>query len=128
MAANRAMIATTQITSNSANPSRLRAASRRPAGDVGRRSIPTLLPVRAERDDVEGAMLAGRSVKVGLAPRIHRNGSAFEVRPVPRQGAAGRLHQRSEPFGARGISPGIQIEEIESAGEALNLDLRGLDL
>src|SRR5262249_22742768 len=73
-------------------------------------------------------MLARRSIHIWLSPRIQRYVSALEVRTVPRRDAAGGLHQDGKPLGARRIAPGVEIEEIERAREALDLNLRGLDL
>jgi hypothetical protein len=38
------------------------------------------------------------------------------------------MHQRTQSFRARRITSGVEIEEIECAGEALYLNFRGLDL
>src|SRR5271166_3241054 len=63
-----------------------------------------------------------------MPPWISWHRSALQVGAVPRLGAARTLHQRRKPLAAGGISSVVEIEQIERAGEALNLDVRRLDL
>src|SRR5262249_53184035 len=128
MGATKRMTASTQTISSRTTPSSAVKKSARPALNVRRRAGAALLAVRAVRDDVIGSMLAGRSVDVGAPPRIVGNGAGPQVRAVPGIDPAGPLGQRAEAFAGRRIAAGIEIEQIERAREALDLDARGLDL
>src|SRR5271170_357560 len=129
MAASIAMIATTHTVSSSVNPSCA------PTGlvigrgrNIGRHPGSTFDAVGTVRNDFIRTVLSGRAVQISLAPRIVRHAAALEVRSVPGGESAGRLDERGKPLRARRISPGIEIEQLERAREALDLDLRGLDL
>src|SRR5689334_8033969 len=99
-----------------------------PALNVRRRAGAALLAVRAVRDDVVRSMLAGRAVDVGAAPGVGGNLTGPQVRPVPGVDAAGPRGQRGEAFAGGRIAAGIEIEQVERAREALDLDAGGLDL
>src|SRR5262249_49724794 len=127
-AASMAMMATAQTTSRRLNPSSPPAPSPSPGRDICCCSCATFLPVRPVRDNVVDAMLTGRAIGIWLAPWISGNASALEIRTVPRAETAAALHQGRQPLRTQGISSGIEVEEVERAREALDLDLGGLHL
>src|ERR1700687_6210801 len=124
MAASMPMIASTHRISISAKP-RSAMRSARAAGNVGCSSTAAFLTVRPKRDDFVGSVLARRTIDVAVPPGIVGHDAAPQIRPVP----AGRVvaaRQRGEAFIGVGITPKIEIIEIERAGKAFDLDFRGL--
>src|SRR5262249_2165220 len=73
-------------------------------------------------------MFARRSIDIRLPPRIIREVSTFQIRSVPRHDAASRPHQHGQALGTRGITSGIEIEEVERACKTLDLNPCGLRL
>src|SRR6266436_3354734 len=96
-------------------------------GYVGRSSRSPLLSVGAVRHDFIGATLSGRSINIGLAPRIVRDGATFQIGTIPSRQSRGGLDKCSQALRRGRVSSCVQIEQIERAGEALNLDFGGLD-
>src|ERR1700693_740507 len=91
MAARIATIASTQTISISVKPR----CALRPLLIVRGRNVrchpgAPLLSVRPVGDDVVDAMLPGRAIDIGHAPRIVGDAAAFEVRSVPSCKPAGR--------------------------------------
>src|SRR3984957_14226307 len=128
-AASIAMIAITQTVSISVKPSCVSCGLFIRRGRyVGRGPASTFDAVGAVGGDLVGAVLAGRTVDVGLAPRIVRQLAALEIRAVPCGEPAGRLDECGQAFRRRRITTGVEIEQLERAGEALDLDLRRLHL
>src|SRR5262245_35991121 len=126
IAASIATIATTQTTSKSVNPASAPARRSVPRrGDIGGRAATSLLPVRAERSDFISTTFSWQLVDIAIAPRIIWHSATFEIGPVPCPQTSDRTDQRIEAFGARRISPSVQIEQVEGAREALDLDLGG---
>src|SRR5262249_10697407 len=121
MATTSAMMASAHTTSMSVKPPSPAPRSARPAGDVGGRAGAAFGIVGAVGDDVIGAVLSGRTVDVGLAPRIVRHRSALEIGTVPGLDVAGRAHQRHQPFRRGRITAGVEVEQIERARETLDL-------
>src|SRR5579871_6312698 len=128
MAASSPMIASTQTISSRTSPLSAVNASVRPALNVRRRAGAALLTIRAIRDDVIRSMLARRPVDVRMPPRIVRDRASAQVRPIPAVDAARAGRQRDKAFTGGRIASGIEIEEVERAREAFDLDARGLDL
>src|SRR5262245_42934500 len=131
-AASNAMMASTHTISSRVKPrcvtSFISGGCRLFEGNVGGIAAATLLAIGAIGDDVIRAMLAGRPIDVGVIPGIFRNIAALQVRPIPRGNAGRPLYQRGKSLRARRKSSGIEIKQVERAGEALQLDARGLDL
>src|SRR5579864_2583470 len=94
--------------------------------EVGGGAAAALLPVRSQRDNVEGAVLARRAIDVGIVPGIVGNVAALQIGTVPGCNAGRGLDQRRQPLGRRGVAAGVEIEQVERAGKTLHLDLRGL--
>src|SRR5262249_2825504 len=88
-------------------------ASARPALNVRRRAGAALLAVRAQRDDVIGAVLAWRSVDVRTPPWIVGYEAGAQIWPVPRVDAPRARCQRAETFARGRIASGIEIEQVE---------------
>src|SRR5664279_3520216 len=128
MAASNPMMARTQTTSMRVKPPSPTRRLAGPADNIGRRSGPAFLTIGAIRHDIIGTVLSWRTVNIRLAPRVVRHNAALQVWTVPRLNRSGGLHQRVQPFPAVRITTGIEIEQIERASKALNLDLCGLDL
>src|SRR5258707_772412 len=127
MAAMIARIATMQTTSIKVKPaSASLSVSADPARDIGRRACSTFLPIRTVGDHVVVAVLAGRAIEVRLAPGIGGHHTALQVWPVPSPAGAAFLHQRGQALRGRRIAAVVEKIQIERAGKALDLDLRGL--
>src|ERR1700730_8457641 len=125
-------MASTHTTSSSvkpaAGPSSALPSSALPARDVLRGACSTFCSIRTVREDVIGSILSGRAVDVRIAPRIGRHDAALEIRPVPGRDVGGLAHQRGKSLRAARIAPGVEIIQIERAGEAFDLDLGSLAL
>src|SRR5215472_5912260 len=61
-----------------------------------------------------------------MAPRVGRHAATFNVRTVPNTDVGRTLRKSVKTLGRRGITPGIEVEQIERRAEAFNLQLRGL--
>src|SRR5258708_40338509 len=72
-------------------------------------------------------MLPGRSIDVGLAPRVVRYGAAFQIGTIPSRQSWGGLDKCSQTLGRGRVPSRVQVEQIERAREALNLDFGGFD-
>src|SRR5262249_50780833 len=128
MAATSATTASAHTISRSVKPSSQARRSARPAGDDRGRAIAASLAGGPIGEDVVRAMLSRGTVGIGTAPGIIGHGPALEIRPAP-GGEPGRaLHERAEPLCGRGVASGVEIEKVERAREALDLDARRLDL
>src|SRR6476659_6565430 len=128
MAATSAMMASAHTTSMSVKPPSLALRSARPAGDVGGCAGAAFIAVRAIGHDVISAVLSGRTIDVRLSPRVIRHAAALEIGAVPGRNVAGRADQRHQAFRGGRIAAGVEVEQVERAREALDLDLGGLDL
>ena len=129
IAARIAMTATTQMISTSVKPACPVEAVSGPAGDVGRSTRTTFLPIRAVGNDVIGTVLSRRPVDIRTAPWVTGDHCAPQIRTIPARGdVAGALYQRGKAFRARRIAPDVEIEKVERASEALDLDLGCLGL
>src|ERR1700675_3119928 len=73
-------------------------------------------------------MLPRRTVHIAVAPGIVGDIAALEIGPVPGGDARRRPNQRRQAFGGRWKPPGVEIEQVERAPEALQLNLGRLDL
>src|SRR5262249_8809795 len=78
--------------------------------DVCRSAAAALLAVRAQRNDIKGAMLTRRAIDVGFVPGIVGNIAALQVGPVPRGNIGRTTPQRRQTFGRRWIPAGIKVE------------------
>src|SRR6266403_4748070 len=96
-------------------------------GNVGRQTAATFLTIRSVREDIVRAAVAGRTIHIGIVPGIVGDVATFEIRSVPGSYARCPAHQRRQAFRRRGKPARIEIEQVERAAEALQLDLRGLD-
>src|SRR5438067_1688748 len=96
IAANIAMIATTQTISMNVKPSSRRTRSALPACDVGGIAGAALLSIRPVRDEIISPVLPRQSVDVRIAPRIGGNQVALQVGSIPGHGIARPLHQGGE--------------------------------
>src|SRR5262245_44343290 len=96
--------------------------------DIGGSAAAALPAIRAERHDVVGTALAGSAIDIGMVPWIGGDSAAPQVRPVPGVDPWRAANQRRKPLRRRRITAGVEIEQIQRAGEALQLDLCRLDL
>src|SRR5580704_6735305 len=122
------MIARTQTISSRTTPRSPANPSVLPALNVGRRAGAAFLSVRAKGNNVISSVLARRAIDVRMPPRIVGNGAAAQVGPVPRVDAARSLGERREALAGARIATVVEIEQIERAREALDLNARGLHL
>src|SRR3954454_6815743 len=90
--------------------------------DVGRSPGPALLAIRSQRHDLVGAALARRAVKINVSPRIARHGAGLEIGSVPNRCIAWSLRQCGKTFTDGRIPADVEIEQVERAGEALDLE------
>src|SRR5882724_5127784 len=114
-AASSAMMASTHTISSKVKPRsaaslifRGRAFER----NVGRDPAAAFLAVGAVGHDVVGAVFAGRTIDVDVAPGIVGNVAALQIRPVPGGYARRALHQRRQSFGSRRKPAGVEIEQV----------------
>src|SRR5487761_2554524 len=63
-----------------------------------------------------------------MAPGIVRHVATLQIRPVPGSDTWRTLYQSRQAFRRRGKAAGVEIKQVECAGEALQLDFRSLDL
>ena len=83
---------------------------------------------RPERADIVRPVLSRRAVGIVVAPGIVRRRGGLEIGSVPARKARGLPNQRRQTlFGGR-VAAGVEIEQVERAGDVLHLDLRGLTL
>src|SRR5580693_4435647 len=98
------------------------------ARNIGSGSSAALLTIRTERDDLVGRSLDRGPIDISVSPWIVRNDAAFQIRTVPLLRTAGPLHQRDQAVAGSRIAAHVEVIKVERAGEALDLDLRRLDL
>src|SRR5580704_18947001 len=98
------------------------------ARNIGSGSSAALLTIRTERNDLVGRSLDRGPIDVRVSPRIARNDSALQVRTVPLLRTARPRHQRDQAVARSRIAAHVEVIKVERAGEALDLDLRRLDL
>src|SRR5580700_10583359 len=111
MAASIATTAMTATISRSVNPASLLTRSLGACGrDIGGCPGSALLSIGAVGEDLIGAALAGRSIDVGLAPRVVRDAAAFQIRTIPCRQARGGLDECRKSLRRGRVSPGIEIE------------------
>src|SRR5713226_708085 len=96
-------------------------------GNVGGKTAAAFLTIRAVGQDIVRAAISGRTIHIGVVPGIAGDVATFEIRPVPGSYARRPAHQRRQAFRRRGKPACIEIEQVERAAEALQLNLRGLD-
>src|SRR5512146_1742024 len=126
IAVTRARIASTTTTSISVKP-RCREASL-PVRDILVLACPARRAIGAEAVKIIVAVIARNLVEIGAPPGIGWNTLLLEIGPVPAIEARRMLDQCFEPFGLRRVAPHIEAEQIECAGEVLDLDMRGIGL
>src|SRR6266404_7629548 len=96
-------------------------------GNVGRQTAAAFLAIRSIGQDIVRATVSGRAIHIGVVPGIVGDVATLEIWSVPGRRARCPAHQRHQAFRRRGKPARIEIEQIERAAEALQLDLRGLD-
>src|SRR5580698_1179354 len=96
--------------------------------NIGGYPAAPFLAIGAVRYDVIGSVLSWRPVHIAVVPGIVGDIAALEIGPVPGGDARRRPHQRGQAFRCRWKTAGVEIEQVERAPEALQLDLRRLDL
>src|SRR6202162_1513989 len=96
--------------------------------NVGGNPAAAFLTVGSVGHDVIRATLSGRTIHVAVVPRIVGNVAALQIGSVP-GGNARRLADQSRQSFCRGGKPaGVEIEQVERARKALQLNLGRLDL
>src|SRR3984885_2064201 len=131
-AASRAMMASTHTISSKVKPRSAPSLIFR-TGQVIERNVggypaAAFLAVGAVRYDVIGSVLPWRTVDVAVVPGIVGDVAALEIGPVPGSDAWRRPDQGCQAFRCRWKAAGIEIEQVERAAEALQLNLGCLDL
>src|SRR5712671_364761 len=96
-------------------------------GNVGRKTAAAFLTIRSVGQDIVRAAVSGRTIHIGVVPGIAGDVTTFEIRSVPGRYARRPAHQRRQALRRRGKPARIEIEQVERAAEALQLNLRGLD-
>lgn len=89
-------MARTHTISNNVNPPCAQVCSRHPVGDIGCRPSSAFLTVRAQRDNVVEAVLAGRSIYIRFPPWIQGHIFASEVGTIPGGEAANWLDKSNQ--------------------------------
>src|SRR5258706_3589798 len=96
--------------------------------NIGREAAATFLTIRSVGHNIVRAAVSGRAIQIGVVPRIVGDVATLEIRSVPGSYARCPANQRGQAFRRRWKPARIEIEQIERAAEALQLNLRGLDL
>src|SRR5580692_1206690 len=96
--------------------------------NVGGNPAATFLAVGPVGYNVIRTVLSGRTIYVTVVPRVLGDVAALQIRPVPGRNAWRLPDQCRQSFRGGGETAGIEIEQVERAREALQLDLCRLDL
>src|SRR5262245_9952853 len=72
-------------------------------------------------------MIDRSAVLISLAPGIERHTASLHIWAIPHRHAGWRRDQRPQTFGVRGITTGIEEEEVQCRTKALDLEPRRLD-
>src|SRR3984885_5894035 len=96
--------------------------------DVGGDAAAAFLAVRTVRDDVVRPVLPRRAIHIRIVPGIVGDIAALQIGAIPGRDTRRAVNQSPESLGRRRKAAGFEIEQVERAGEALNLYLGGLDL
>src|SRR5690349_17568885 len=119
-----AISATTAMTTSAS--SSVTPASRSPAADILCLAGAARLLVRAERKDIDFAVLPWNFVEIRRPPGIHERALLLQVRAIPAVGALRRIDEPLQPFLGRGVTPDIQPEQLERRHHIVDLYFRGL--
>src|SRR5437660_5228825 len=96
-------------------------------GNVGRKTTAAFLAICSIGQDIVRSPISGRAVHIGVAPGIVGDVATLKVRSVPGSDPRCPANQRRQAFRRRGKPARIEVEEVERAAEALQLNFRGLD-
>ena len=98
-----------------------------PVADVGIFAGAAGLAVAAQGIQVVGAVFAGLTVQVGVAPRVERHGET-QVGALPVNFASGRRVERSQALFGGGVMSDVDTIVVQRLAQLTDLQARDLDL